>query len=420
MATVKKTKTLFRFELNSRPKKDGKYTILLRYSKDGKKYRISTEVSIEKKHFNAMAKHGCWINTAENRAELNEKLEEKYDEAKEKFNNLKESNKAVTPSLKQIKKALTTEQQEVSDSFLKYFDARIKEAKTEHSVNYWKNLIPKYNKLKHYVENKLKWEDLTFAEMDSEFLGKYKIYLMGLGNKPNTIISNFKDIRAVYYRAILYGKYHGVNAFKNFTVGTMTSHKPKLTTKEIKAIKALELEDGSKLWHSRNYFLFAFFCAGIRVADLMQLRFKNVIGDGERLNYYTSKNEKEINIKLLPAAQDILKNYPLTKKADYIFPILSKAMQKADRFELEKQIHSKTAMINNNLKKIQKLAEIDTNISNHISRHSFAAIAKDRKISVYEIMKFLGHSKISITESYLKELGELPSDTEHEKAMADL
>lgn len=56
-------------------------------------------------------------------------------------------------------------------------------------------------------------------------------------------------------------------------------------------IIALELEEGSLIWHCKNYFLFSYYCAGIRAADLIQLRWRNVTENG-RLHYQMGKTTK--------------------------------------------------------------------------------------------------------------------------------
>lgn len=86
----------------------------------------------------------------------------------------------------------------------------------------------------------------------------------------------------------------------------------------------LELEEGSLIWHCKNYFLFSYYCAGIRAADLIQLRWGNVTGAG-RLHYQMGKNHKERDLLLVEQAVDILKHYHRedAKPTDYIFPLLS-------------------------------------------------------------------------------------------------
>src|SRR5699024_10623751 len=87
------------------------------------------------------------------------------------------------------------------------------------------------------------------------------------------------------------------------------SSKTALSLKQIKAIEELDIEEDSSLWHTRNYFLFSFYNAGIRVGDLMKLKRGDVyVSDDEiRLRYLMNKTRKNTkpkwkNIKQLPQA----------------------------------------------------------------------------------------------------------------------
>lgn len=46
----------------------------------------------------------------------------------------------------------------------------------------------------------------------------------------------------------------------------------------------------------------------------------------------------------------------------------------------------------------------------HIARHSFANIARQKKVNVYDISKALGHSSLKITESYLSKFDTTSQD----------
>ena len=59
------------------------------------------------------------------------------------------------------------------------------------------------------------------------------------------------------------------NPFLVFKYSGVKTEKEKLDISEIQALEALELEEGSLDWHSRNCFLFSFYCAGIRAGDLL-------------------------------------------------------------------------------------------------------------------------------------------------------
>ena len=73
-----------------------------------------------------------------------------------------------------------------------------------------------------------------------------------------------------------------------------------------------------------NYFLFSYYCAGIRAADLIQLRWGNVTASG-RLHYQMGKNHKERDLLLVEQAIGILRHAQRggCKATDYIFPLLS-------------------------------------------------------------------------------------------------
>jgi integrase len=107
---------------------------------------------------------------------------------------------------------------------------------------------------------------------------------------------------------------------------------------------------------------------------------------------------------------------PDSKPENYIFPFLKSDKDYSDRIYHNQQMGSKNALINKYLKQIQKKAEIQTHISFHISRHSFADFARKRNVSIYDISKNLGHSSLKVTDAYLKSLDIETSD----KAMDDI
>ena len=74
-----------------------------------------------------------------------------------------------------------------------------------------------------------------------------------------------KAFRALINRAIEVDKIIPVdkNPFLNYKLKGVETTKDKLDQSEIEKIKALNLTEGSLLWHCRNYFLFSFYCAGI-------------------------------------------------------------------------------------------------------------------------------------------------------------
>lgn len=167
---------------------------------------------------------------------------------------------------------------------------------------------------------------------------------------------------------------------------------------------------------TRRYFLFSYYCAGIRAADLIQLRWGNITGSG-RLHYLMGKNHNERDLLLVEQAVEILRHYHReeAKATDYIFPLLSNDAEysgyviQADkdrmrpelRHKMYQDISTKNALINKYLKKIAEKTEIEKPLSMRISRHSFAHIAQEAGAESSAIKNILGHSNLATTERYM-------------------
>lgn len=251
-------------------------------------------------------------------------------------------------------------------------------------------------------------EPLPFEKITPRLLRAYETHLIEhYGNNTNTVAANFNGLRSILYRAIREGVFpQAQNPFFQFKVTEGKTSRGKLSLEELQAIEELDLEPGSLIWHVRNYFLFSFYCAGIRFGDLAKMKRENIVANGSRprLEYRMSKTGTAKSIKLLPQARAILEHY--TPQGDgaaggYLFPILNGYDVSTPRMLLN-AISSQNALINKYLKKIAQRAGISCKLSFHISRHSFADIARQKGWSIYLISKALGHSSIKVTENYLK------------------
>lgn len=141
------------------------------------------------------------------------------------------------------------------------------------------------------------------------------------------------------------------------------------------------------------------------------------------------KNHKDRDLEgLLPQALDILKHYYKedAKPTDYIFPMLDnnepwaayvtqedKDKMPADlKRRMFQVIGAKNALINKELHKMKEMAGIDKPISFHISRHSFAKMAKDKGLDNLEVKALLAHSNLATTQAGIWEILTLPTTTQ--------
>ncbi|MCK0125148.1 site-specific integrase [Gelidibacter sp. F2691] len=243
---------------------------------------------------------------------------------------------------------------------------------------------------------------LKFQDINESFLDKYKDFcLVYLGQKTRTITNQLIFIRTLFNKAIKIGvvdvKYYPFGGEKE-KIRIGSSHKIGLTSNEIEKIEILELELHTSIWHTKNVWLLAFYFAGIRISDAVQLRWSDFKDD--RLLYVMHKNEKPVSLKIPEKASKILALYKKYQSENngYVFPFLRNA-NPSDVEHIFKKTRNATKLFNKYLKRIAIHCAIDKNLSNHIARHSFGNIAGDR-IHPLMLQKLYRHSDLKTTLMY--------------------
>ena len=425
----------FTFEIKNRPNRAGKFPIYLRITQNRKHKRIKTTIELNRMNdFNPKAKQDNWIKKQEpNHKKWNDILAKELERGKDAFRKLEEEGMATSAI-----SSIIAEQGKPS-SFLDYARERTNENFSEGGIRIWRIYNGFCNKLEAFLKENKK-TDLPFAELSPALLSKFKSYLHTLHNvrepekmlHPNTIALNLRIFKTIVNKAVKEGLIKPEkNPFLSFENKTIKTTKEKLTDEELERIKNLELAEGSRIWDARNIFLFSFYCAGIRIGDLLQLRWMNTTPEG-RLIYYMGKNHKKRDLLLIQPAKEILQLYwkEGAKPTDYIFPLLDndqpfagaimpedkETLSPVMKQKLVEQVSSKTSIVNNNLKKIKELAELNKNLTTHISRHTFASKAKQAGIPDGRIKNILAHSNLKTTEGYMGEF----STEEDDKVLSSI
>ena len=382
--------TSFNFELDNKPSRDGRYRVLLRITQNRKHKRIKTSISLNRKSdWNKIRKE---VRQSEPNYKIwNDMLKKEMEKAQMQYLELKDYG-IVTPD--KLKDELIASERPVS--FLKYAQQRTQELIECGNIRNAKKYKTFCNKLELFLTNgNGKVRDLSFGEITPSLVEDFYNFLMNLRNErnpdqvlhPNTVQTNLNIFRTLIKKAIEIDKLMKMdrNPFLAFKYKGVKTEKEKLNSEEIDLIIGLSLEENTPIWHCRNYFLFSYYCAGIRAGDFIQLRWCNISTDN-RISYQMGKNHKTRDIKLPKQALDILELYRKddSRPTDYIFPLLdnnaiyAKAVTQSEidvlpseiKNLLFNQISSKTAIINKYLKKIAVCAGINKNISFHTARHN--------------------------------------------------
>ena len=445
----------YNFELNNKPNRKGTYSVLFRITESKKHKRIKTPIELESpKHWNSKVQE---VRKSEpNFKVYNETLKRIKDEALKAEQELEANKKGITSQ----SVASTMKAGKKIFSFVAFAEDFANRTLEAGDYRTYTKYITFLNKLKYYINGvkpkdipsipksgeelaiymgKMK-KDLPMNDITLSFLNRFKAYLQKCPNTKNTeltlhqntISKQFDVFKSLYNKARIELKEEGLimqdNPFNDFVCETIDTNKEKLSAEEISLLRGLKLEEGSLLWHTRNCFMLAFYCAGMRAGDLIQLRGTNInfTNGAWRISYRMDKTSTAKEILLIPEALNIISQYINIEErnTDYIFPLLdSKAVYaKAITWEekeqlpyeirksLLQQVNSKNSLLNKYLNILAEKAGITKKVSMHIARHSFANIARQKKANVYDISKALGHSSLKITETYLSKFDTTSQD----------
>lgn len=394
--------------LKRKKKKDGSIPIYLRLTQNRQSRYLATGLTVKLSEWDER-NHKVKKNHR-NSEQLNRYLIKQVEDTERKYLELSVEKSLTSKELKsQVK-------DKSSNHLLVLLDKHIEELENE--GRFFESKKAKVIRSNFLEFKNLKEEDILVQDIDAKFVEQYQNYIIKeIGNKPNTVIRKMNTFR----RFITSIRKNGIIQHNPFemvkVVSSVATNKTKLTPEQIDAIKELKLQEGSVLWHTRNYFMYSFYNAGIRFGDLCSLKWENII-DG-RLIYQMSKTGGTKSIRQMDYHYEILNYYKRDdiKPKDYIFPILKKKHD--DPIELRKEIASRNTIVNGNLKLLASEAKIQSDVSFHVARHSFSQYALKKGVDIYSISKALGHGDIKVTQAYLASFDEELVDKSMSKLFGD-
>ncbi len=328
-----------------------------------------------------------------NSARLNNLISTKFAEANEKLIELETQNNDV--SSRAIKVGLTSAKYA---TFCKQATIYLDNLKKHGKFNRYSADNPRVERFKEFLDG----GDITFNEINPPLLKRFKAYLKGTRNIcDRTIVNHLIVIRTICNQAISANivdrKYYPFGKDK-IVIKFPDSIKLGLVAEEVKAMEELELPLGSALNHARNIWLFSFYLAGMRVSDILRLKWTDFQDD--RLYYAMGKNTKADSLKMPDKAVAILHQYKREKSVhNLVFPDLESLPDLDNSFFVQQRIAQKVKKIDEYLPEIAKQIKTTKKLTMHIARHTFGNISGD-KIPVQMLQKLYRHSSITTTIGY--------------------
>ena len=330
-----------------------------------------------------------------NSARLNSFLANKFAELQDQVFEHDTISKSTTT--RQLKEKIYGKKPE---DFFAFADEVVSNYKANGQISTYITQNSAVNTLRAYVENR----SIMFQDITPEFLAKYERYLQTDKElKTNTIHKHLKFFRKLFNDALRLDKIeYQHNPFTKIKLKLEKTSRTFLSDEELKKIEDVATVPGERKDLHKKMFLFAANAGGLRVSDVLKLKWGNF--DGSHIHIAIHKTKSQLSIKLPNKAIEIISEYrsKKSKANDFIFPMLENGIDLNNPQVAYTAISTATAYINKNLKSLAEDAKLGKHISFHISRHTWATRALKKGISIDKVSKLMGHAQLRETQIYAK------------------
>ena len=244
--------------------------------------------------------------------------------------------------------------------------------------------------------------DFFFSEVTSEWLKGFEVHLRNRGCSWNTVSTYMRTFRAVYNRAVNLRKAPYVPYLFRFVyTGTRADHKRALADDDMKKVFVnLSRKAGVSLSvrQAQELFILMFLLRGMPFVDLAYLR-KSDLRDNV-ITYRRRKTGHPLSVTLTPEAMILIKKYMnRDSSSPYLFSFL-KSREGTKEAYREYQLALRS--FNQRLMLLGEFLGLGDKLSSYTARHTWATTAYYCEIHPGIISEAMGHSSITVTETYLK------------------
>ena len=282
--------------LRKKQNKDGTYPLALRITKDRKSSFVHLGHHIQETFWDE--EKSRVKKSHPNSVRLNNLLSKKLAEAEDNLIDLEVQKNDVSSAV--IKRKIQVPKNEL---FFARAEHHLENLQKQKKYNRYSADKGKISVFRQFLNN----ADIPFQSINAQLLINYKVHLKSKGLATNTIITYLSIIQNIFNQAISDGlvdkKYFPFDNDK-IALKPPRSLKVGLSSDEVKLIETLELPKNSYTNHARNIWLISFYFAGMRVSDVLRLKWADFQND--RLYYTMGKNAKSGSLKLPEKVSKIL------------------------------------------------------------------------------------------------------------------
>lgn len=272
--------------LKKRLKNDKHGVVNLRITENRKSVYVSLKISINQNHWNPIKKN-VRVNKEIDYESINDKISNEIKRIR---------NENKSKSLDEVKEV------KINDltSYLSYFDIHISKLKKLKKLGTYKRYNTTFRHLKLFAKSKSK-SDIKFSEINYKFIEEFDEYLMSKSLKKNSR-NNYLICSQKVFRLSLKDKVFKTfeDPFLNFSFKREPVEKRRLSFGQIQNLISHPVDFSSDLYEIRNKFLVQIYGQGLRVSDLLTIRYKNIDFDSylSRISFFQFKTKKKHSIQL--------------------------------------------------------------------------------------------------------------------------
>ncbi|MCQ2227646.1 MAG: site-specific integrase [Bacteroidales bacterium] len=253
-------------------------------------------------------------------------------------------------------------------------------------------IIINWNRVRELVKLFVGSEDLTFSQIDLQFVERFRSFLLTApcgGNKSGTVSQNtastyFSVFKAALKQAFVEGYFVSDISAKAKGIQEQECRREHLSTEELNILASTPCDKPIV----KRAALFSAL-TGLRHCDIQKLTWSEVQNNGDK--YVPNFTQKK------------------TKGVEYM-PISSIAYQLCGERGEDNQLVFENlpdpSWISKPLQRWIKAANINRRITFHCFRHTFATLQLVNGTDIYTVSKMLGHTNVKTTQIYAKVIDE--------------
>jgi len=244
-------------------------------------------------------------------------------------------------------------------------------------------------------------DELPFKKITRGWVEDYETEMRKKGRSVTTISMYLRTLKHILTEKRMPSPF-GKNGFH---IKAGSGRKISLTKSQINDVLMKHpIPAGSVADKMRDLFYFSYLANGMNLIDIVRLRWKDIISTDEI--FYkrmktdrTNATEREIFVPYTPPMKAIVKKWG-HEDNPYIFGLVQRGAKTKDIKDASRILCN---VMNKKLRAIAKATGLPP-ISSYSARHSFASVLMTNKTNLKLISQLLGHSRLSTTENYLKDL----------------